>query len=159
MRYAETGYNLEIDLTRGNIERVETDPKLTEMHLGGLGTNTKILWDSVPPETDPFSPDVPLIFSDSATVGFVCTFDPVASKSIKTTASVTIFNRGNVFGDSASMDVSACRSLAVPSKRFATVMSRAGFAPIAATSPSDISWIACWMASPLRQTAASISRR
>jgi benzoyl-CoA reductase subunit BamB len=63
MRYAETGYNLEIDLTRGNIERVETDPKLTELHLGGLGTNAKILWDRVPPETDPFSPDVPLIFS------------------------------------------------------------------------------------------------
>jgi benzoyl-CoA reductase subunit BamB len=63
MRYAETGYNLEIDLTKGNIERAETDPKLTELHLGGLGTNAKILWDRVPPETDPFSPDVPLIFS------------------------------------------------------------------------------------------------
>jgi benzoyl-CoA reductase subunit BamB len=62
MRYAETGYNLEIDLTRGNIERVETDPKLTELHLGGLGTNAKILWDRVPPETDPFSPDNLLIF-------------------------------------------------------------------------------------------------
>ncbi len=55
MRYAETGYNLEIDLSRGNIERVETDPRLTELHLGGLGTNTKILWDRVAPETEPFS--------------------------------------------------------------------------------------------------------
>ena len=63
MRYAETGYNLEIDLSRGNIERVETDPRLTELHLGGLGTNAKILWDRVPPETDPFSPDNLLIFS------------------------------------------------------------------------------------------------
>ena len=27
MSYAETGYNLEIDLSRGNIERVETDPR------------------------------------------------------------------------------------------------------------------------------------
>jgi benzoyl-CoA reductase subunit BamB len=62
MRYAETGYNLEIDLSRGNIERVETDPKLTELHLGGLGTNAKILWDRVPPETEPFSPDNLLIF-------------------------------------------------------------------------------------------------
>ena len=49
MRYAETGFNLEIDLSRGNIERVETDQRLTELHLGGLGTNTKILWDRVPP--------------------------------------------------------------------------------------------------------------
>ena len=63
MRYAETGFNLEIDLTRGNVERVETDPRLTELYLGGLGTNTKILWDRVPPETEPFSPDNLLIFS------------------------------------------------------------------------------------------------
>ena len=35
MRYAETGYNLEIDLATGNIERVETDPKLTETSSWG----------------------------------------------------------------------------------------------------------------------------
>ncbi|OPY85446.1 MAG: putative oxidoreductase YdhV [Syntrophorhabdus sp. PtaU1.Bin153] len=63
MRYAETGYNLEIDLATGNIERVETDQKLTELHLGGLGTNAKLLWDRVPPDIDPFSPDIPLMFS------------------------------------------------------------------------------------------------
>ncbi|MDO8688405.1 MAG: aldehyde ferredoxin oxidoreductase N-terminal domain-containing protein [Dehalococcoidia bacterium] len=63
MRYAETGYNLEIDLSRGSIERVETDPTLTELHLGGQGTAAKILWDRVPPEVEPFSPDNLLIFS------------------------------------------------------------------------------------------------
>ena len=68
MRYAETGFNLEIDLSRGNIERVETDPQLTKLHLGGLGTNTKILWDKVPPETEPFSPDNLLIFG----TGLLC---------------------------------------------------------------------------------------
>lgn len=68
MRYAETGYNLEIDLSRGSIERVETDPKDTELYLGGLGTNTKILWDRVPPEVEPFSPDNLLIFS----AGLLC---------------------------------------------------------------------------------------
>jgi len=62
MRYAETGFNLEIDLTRGNIERVQTDPRLTELHLGGLGTNARMIWDRVPPETEPFSPDNLLIF-------------------------------------------------------------------------------------------------
>lgn len=55
MRYAETGHNLEIDLSTGNVERVETDPKLTELHLGGHGTNMKTLWDRVPPDIDPFS--------------------------------------------------------------------------------------------------------
>lgn len=68
MRYAETGYNLEIDLTRGSIERVETDPKLTELYLGGLGTNAKLLWDRVPPETKAFDPENILIFS----AGLLC---------------------------------------------------------------------------------------
>src|SRR4030043_1122499 len=63
MRYAETGFNLEIDLTRGSIERVGTDPRLTELHLGGQGTAAKIQWDRVPPEVEPFSPDNLLIFS------------------------------------------------------------------------------------------------
>jgi len=68
MRYAETGFNLEIDLSRGNIERVATDPRDTELYLGGLGTNAKILWDRVPPEVEPFSPDNLLIFS----AGLLC---------------------------------------------------------------------------------------
>jgi aldehyde:ferredoxin oxidoreductase len=63
MRYAETGFNLEIDLSRGSIERVSTDPKMTELHLGGQGPAAKILWDRVPPETDPFDPENLLIFS------------------------------------------------------------------------------------------------
>jgi benzoyl-CoA reductase subunit BamB len=68
MRYAETGYNLEIDLSRGNIERVETDPRDTDLYLGGLGTNAKLLWDRVPPETQPFSPENLLIFG----TGLLC---------------------------------------------------------------------------------------
>ena len=81
MRYAETGFNLEIDLSRGNIERVETDPRLTELHLGGLGTNAKILWDRISPDTDPFSPDIPLIFSSGLLVG---TPAPGANRTIIT---------------------------------------------------------------------------
>jgi aldehyde:ferredoxin oxidoreductase len=68
MRYAETGYNLEIDLATGSIERVATDPKMTELHLGGLGTSVKIIWDRVPPETKPFDPENLLIFS----AGLLC---------------------------------------------------------------------------------------
>ena len=84
MRYAETGFNLEIDLSRGNIERVETDSKLTELYLGGLGTNTKILWDRVPPETEPFSSDNLLIFA----TGLLCgTPAPGANRTIVTTYS------------------------------------------------------------------------
>lgn len=63
MRYAETGFNLEVDLSRGNIEKVQTNPRDTELYLGGQGTAAKILWDRVPPEVEPFSPDNLLIFS------------------------------------------------------------------------------------------------
>jgi benzoyl-CoA reductase subunit BamB len=47
---------------------VQTDPRDTELYLGGLGTNAKILWDRVPPEVEPFSPDNLLIFS----AGLLC---------------------------------------------------------------------------------------
>ena len=84
MRYAETGYNLEVDLTRGSIERVPTDPELTELHLGGLGTNAKIIWDRVPPEVEPLSPENVLIFSS----GLLCGTPAVgANRTIATTIS------------------------------------------------------------------------
>ncbi len=63
MRYAETGFHLEVDLTRGNIERVKSDPAWTTKYLGGQGTAGKILWDRVGPEVDPFDPENLLIFS------------------------------------------------------------------------------------------------
>ena len=69
MRYAETGYNLEVDLTRGNIERVATDPELTSLHLGGLGTNARLFWDRVPPEVSHFDPENLLIFGAGLLVG------------------------------------------------------------------------------------------
>jgi aldehyde:ferredoxin oxidoreductase len=63
MRYCEAGYNLEVDLATGNIERVETDPRMMELHLGGLGTSVKLHWDRVPPETKPFDPENMLVIS------------------------------------------------------------------------------------------------
>jgi benzoyl-CoA reductase subunit BamB len=84
MRYAETGFNLEIDLSSGNIEREATDSKLTELHLGGLGTNAKILWDRVPPEIEPFSPENLLIFGAGLLTG---TPAPGANRTIISTIS------------------------------------------------------------------------
>ena len=52
----------------GSIDRVESDPRDTELYLGGLGTNAKILWDRVPPEVEPFSPENLLIFG----AGLLC---------------------------------------------------------------------------------------
>ena len=84
MRYAETGVNLEIDLSRGSIEKEGSDPRLTELYLGGLGTNAKILWDRVPPEVEPFSPDNLLIFCTGLLVG---TPAPGANRTIVSTFS------------------------------------------------------------------------
>ena len=64
MRYSETGFSLEIDLTRGSIDKVETDPRETVLYLGGNGIAAKLLFDRVPPGTDPFSPDNLLIFGN-----------------------------------------------------------------------------------------------
>ena len=63
MRYAEAGFDLEIELTRGSIEKVATEPNTVEHYLGGQGAAEKILWDRVSPDVSPLSPDNLLIFS------------------------------------------------------------------------------------------------
>src|SRR5512140_1630789 len=84
MRYAETGFNLEIDLSRGSIDKVESELEHTKLHLGGLGTSTRIMWDRVPPEAEAFSEDNLLIFSS----GLLCgTPAPGANRTIVTTYS------------------------------------------------------------------------
>ncbi len=84
MRYAETGFNLEIDLTRGSIERTATDPIDTELYLGGLGTNAKIMWERVPPEVQAFDPENLLIFA----TGLLCGTPAVGcNRTIVTTIS------------------------------------------------------------------------
>ncbi|MFA7280038.1 MAG: aldehyde ferredoxin oxidoreductase N-terminal domain-containing protein [Sterolibacterium sp.] len=84
MRYGEIGFDLEVDLSRGSIDRVDTDPNDTKLYLGGLGTNAKIMWDRVPAETEPFSEDNLLIFS----TGLLCgTAAPGCNRTIVTTIS------------------------------------------------------------------------
>ena len=84
MRYAETGFNLEIDLTHRSVERVATDQIDSELYLGGLGTNAKIMWDRVPPEAEAFSPENLLIFA----TGLLCgTPAPGCNRTIVTTIS------------------------------------------------------------------------
>jgi aldehyde:ferredoxin oxidoreductase len=84
MRYSETGFNLEINLTRGSIEKVATDPDTAELYLGGQGSAAKILWDRVKSGTDPFSPDNLLIFSTGLLHG---TPVPAANRTVVNTIS------------------------------------------------------------------------
>jgi aldehyde:ferredoxin oxidoreductase len=82
MWYGRTGVDLEIDLSRGNIERKEGDPKEFEHFLGGKGINSKMAWDRLPPELDPFSPDNLLIFGAGVLDG---TIAPSANRTTVTT--------------------------------------------------------------------------
>ena len=84
MRYGETGFNLEIDLTRGSIDKVATEPDLAEYYLGGQGSAAKLLWERVAPEADAFSPDNLLIFSTGLLHG---TPVPAANRTVVNTIS------------------------------------------------------------------------
>jgi aldehyde:ferredoxin oxidoreductase len=84
MRFSETGFSLEIDLSRGSIEKVKTDPRDTELYLGGQGIAAKILYERVPPDVDPFSPDNLLIFSTGLLHG---TPVPAANRTVVNTFS------------------------------------------------------------------------
>ena len=96
MRYAETGFQLEVDLSKGSIDKVETDPRETELYLGGLGLNTKLLFDRVPPGTDPWSPDNLLIFGNGLLNG---TCVPGANRvSVDTIAPVNGFLGHSLMG-------------------------------------------------------------
>jgi len=96
MRYSEMGYNLEIDLSRGNIEKVATDPRDMELYLGGQGTAAKILWDRVGPEVEPLSEKNLLIFSAGLLHG---TPVPAATRSsVDTFSAQTNMYSHSVFG-------------------------------------------------------------
>jgi aldehyde:ferredoxin oxidoreductase len=69
MPYGLAGRNVEIDLTTGNVETTEIYPTLHQTYLGGRGISTKVFWDRVPPETQPFSEKNLLIFGTGSLTG------------------------------------------------------------------------------------------
>lgn len=54
--YLYGGNILFVDLTHNNVEIVPTE-RYAAMYIGGRGTNARILYESVGPETDPLGPD------------------------------------------------------------------------------------------------------
>ncbi|MBI4187963.1 MAG: aldehyde dehydrogenase, partial [Chloroflexi bacterium] len=69
MWYGWTGTQLEVDLSRGTVKKKQGDRTMYETYLGGRGLATKLFWDRVPPETEPFSPDNLLIFATGVLTG------------------------------------------------------------------------------------------
>lgn len=71
------GAILEIDLTRGTIDKKSVAPDDYEKFVGGRGLGMKLLWDRIPqPGVDPLSPENPLMFMPGPLSGF-----PVPSAS------------------------------------------------------------------------------
>ncbi|MEA1977180.1 MAG: aldehyde ferredoxin oxidoreductase family protein [Chloroflexota bacterium] len=60
---------LRVNLTSGEIQSLPMPVEWVEEFLGGNGIGTKILWDEVPPETDPLGPDNKLIVATGPLCG------------------------------------------------------------------------------------------
>lgn len=68
---------LYVDLTKGQVELRELDTTLAEQYLGGNGFGTRLLWENVGPDVDPFDPKSLLIF---ATGPLCSTLMPTSSR-------------------------------------------------------------------------------
>ncbi len=71
------GRVLHVDLTSGKAWKEPLDPDLIDKFVGGWGIALRMLWDLVPPETEPLSPENVIII---ATAPFVGTYIPGASR-------------------------------------------------------------------------------
>jgi benzoyl-CoA reductase subunit BamB len=84
MPFGYAGKGLEIDLTKGSVTKTGSNHEHVEKFLGGRGIATKMFLDRVSPETAPFSPDNPLIFSAGLLTG---TLAPGANRTALVTRS------------------------------------------------------------------------
>jgi aldehyde:ferredoxin oxidoreductase len=67
-------YNAEllwVDLTEGRIEVRNLDEEVMRKYVGGAGLAAKVLWDETTADTEPFSPENPLIFMVGPLTGLV----------------------------------------------------------------------------------------
>ena len=84
MPFAYAGKCLDIDLNGGTITKTPISPGHVEKYIGGRGVATRMFVDRVSPETDPFSPDNPLIFAAGLLTG---TPAPAANRTALVTRS------------------------------------------------------------------------
>ena len=97
MSYSCVGTNLEVNLTRGSIKKEKSTPELVRDYLGGKGLGVKILWDRVPPETMPLSPDNLIIITNGLLTGTVV---PLANRCVSSFISpLTGFTTIPLWGD------------------------------------------------------------
>ena len=78
------GKLLEIDLTTGKTKNITISDEMVEKYLGGRGLGARLLFDMVPANTDPLSPENVLIFLTGPLTG---TMVPGSSKFVVITKS------------------------------------------------------------------------
>ena len=69
--YGYAGNILYVDLTSGKIRKEPLDINVARKFLGGAGVNYKLAYELIKPETDPLSPDNPIIIGAGPLVGTV----------------------------------------------------------------------------------------
>jgi aldehyde:ferredoxin oxidoreductase len=94
------GKLLRVDLSTGAIKTEPLDPKIAKDYIGARGLGTKIMFDEVDPNVDPFSPENKLIFAPGPLSG---TFAPSAGRyDVITkgplTGTIAASNSGGSFG-------------------------------------------------------------
>lgn len=80
--YGYAGKELYLDLTSGSIERRPLDLEKAVKFLGGMGIQLRLLYDLLKPNTNPFSPENPIIIGAGPLVG---TGAPGATRVMATT--------------------------------------------------------------------------
>ena len=63
------GHYLEVDLTKGVVQKKEMEKEWARLFLGGSGVSSKILWERTTSKTDPLSPDNVLIVGTGPLTG------------------------------------------------------------------------------------------
>lgn len=75
--YGYAGKILHIDLSSGDVRREPLDIELAKKFVGGSGIGFRLIYDLLKPDTDPLSPDSPIILNLGPLIG---TMSPCSSK-------------------------------------------------------------------------------
>jgi len=114
--YGYAGNILYVDLTTGQCHRQPLDMALARTYLGGCGIGERLLYDFLQSDTDPLSPDNPIIISAGTLVG---TAVPGSSK-------IQMLTKSSMPSDSRQSKYHVGRASA-GSRHFGVMMKGAGY--------------------------------
>lgn len=98
--YGYAGSILEVNLSSGKVTSKKLSPDFAKKYIGGIGFNARILYDEIPPGTDPFDAENVLVFGVGTLVGtpFPTASRTEASAKSPTTGQFGTSNSGAFFG-------------------------------------------------------------